>query len=392
MPPTPPPDVVSQFESSPAPQPSLLTVQLENLTAYYQDTVDLAQLAMQQEVSIASSGKPGSQTENFYNMFPLLLVGDIVGINGDTTVTGLYLSKNVVTVSSTTVTRANPNVAIINGVPITSAGLMISDAPIIGLRYDYFKVLCLDPMAPATTPPMTMEIGSITASGVSGKPMSPGQPADITGGDWAITGGTGAFLGVTGQMGGGGGGGTIRMASVTEDPSQRRNNAVNANPPATATMGLYVIPLTPPHIIEVFHAAYGNNAPTPVSLAHPANVGETLTLYATGLGPVRYKNEASAWVNVPIGQLFPANTTVISPVTVTIGNRMAAIQSATGYPDVSNGYSVEFIVPPVSTAGLTITSIQISSAWIRSAVVKLYVFGVPPSLSSDISYLVPILL
>ena len=139
---------------------------------------------MQQEVSIASSGKPASnQTENFYNMFPLLLVGDIVGIDGDTTVTGLYLSKNVVTISSTTVTRANPNVAIINGVPIASAGLMISDAPIIGLRYDHLKILCLDPMAPATTPPMTMEIGSITASGVSGKPLSPGQPADITGGD-----------------------------------------------------------------------------------------------------------------------------------------------------------------------------------------------------------------
>ena len=378
-----------RFEKFPAPQPTLLIVWLDCVTAYIQDTVGLDDLAMKAKVPIDVSIKPNNPKSPFYNMFPLVVVGDIVRINGDP-VNGLYLSKNLVTWSSPTQTPANPNVATINGVPITSAGMMVSDAPIVGFRHDIFKILSPDPDDP--TGATLMEIGSITAAGVSGKPMPPGQPAEITGGDWAITGGTGAFLGVTGQMGGGGGGGTIRMASVTEDPSQRRNNAVNANPPATATMGLYVIPLTPPHIIEVFHAAYGNNAPTPVSLAHPANVGETLTLYATGLGPVRYKNEASAWVNVPIGQLFPANTTVISPVTVTIGNRMAAIQSATGYPDVSNGYSVEFIVPPVSTAGLTITSIQISSAWIRSAVVKLYVFGVPPSLSSDISYLVPILL
>jgi hypothetical protein len=364
MPPTPPPDVVSQFENSPAPQPTLLTVQLENLTAYYQDTVDLAQLAMQQEVSIASSGKPGSQTENFYNMFPLLLVGDIVGINDDTTVTGLYLSKNIVTISSTTVTPANPNVAMINGVPITSAGEMISDAPIIGFRHDIFKILYPDPMAPATTPPTTMEIGSITASGVSGKPMPPGQPAEITGGDWAITGGTGAFLGVTGQMGGQAGtasGAGIRAASVQEDPSQRRINAKNASSPApapyfTGAMGLYVIPMMPPQIIPVLP---------------PAHAGHTLTLYATGLGPVRYQSGAT-WVDVPVGQPFPANTTVISPVTITIDGTPIPIgpPNAQGVPGFSNGYQVEFTVPNLAPGHYPI---QISSAWVQSAAVKLHI-------------------
>ena len=466
--PLPPDSVTEKLKGFAAPQPTLLTVHLDNVTAYIQDSldltsppmisttgntngkaltvssgtglvvgmgvsgrdipagatlasgsgtlwelsipaavpangvaltftniiVDLVHSAMQPNVSIDISIKPNNPKSPFYNMFPLVVVGDIVGINGDPTVTGLYLSKNLVTISSSVPATAAPT-----STPI-SAGQMVSDAPIVGFRHDIFKILYPDTLptpppynAPverllSPLPPVTMELGSITAAGVSGQPVPPGGPLEIQGGDWAITGGTGAFLGVTGQMGGGEGGGAIRMASVTEDPSQRRNNAANANPPATATMGLYVIPLMPPQIINVFHDASGlNPLPMPVTLDNPAKVGDRLILYATGLGPVRYQDVNNDWVDVPIGQPFPPNATVISPVSVTINTTQflfglwnhftvpIAPQSAQGCQGFSNGYSVEFILPGSSSIPFFgEASIQINSAWIPSAAIPLYMF------------------
>jgi hypothetical protein len=338
MPPILPPDVIGQFENFPAPQPVLLSVYLANVTAYYQDTVDLTLLARQPNAPINTANLAKN------NFLPLEVVADIVQINDDTTVKGLYLSKNLVTKSSPTAAAGS--------------GTMISDATITGFRQDIFKILYPDPMA---TPPTTMEIGSITASGVSGKdvppggPLAPGGTPVIGGGDWAITGGTGAFLGVTGQMGGQGGTGTglIRAASVTEDPSYRK---ANASPNDIATMFLNVISMMPPQIIPVLP---------------PAQAGHPLTLYATGLGPVRYQSGAT-WVDVPIGQPFPADTTVISPVTITIGSTSIPIAplNAQGVPGFSNGYQVEFTVPNLAPGHY---SIQISSAWIQSAAATLHV-------------------
>ena len=155
-----PPDVIQQFEKFAAPQPTLLTVHLANVTAYYQDTVDLMLLATLPAAPITTANLAKN------NFFPLEVVGDMVQINDDITVKGLYLSKNLVTKSS----------------PVAPAGTMISDAAITGFRHDIFKILYPDPMAPATTPPTTMEIGSITAAGVSGQPVAPGGSPE-TGGE-----------------------------------------------------------------------------------------------------------------------------------------------------------------------------------------------------------------
>ena len=228
--------------------------------------------------------------------------------------------------------------------------MLISDASITGFRHDIFKILNLDYTA----------IGSIMAAGVSGQPFAPGGPTEIQGGDWAIIGGTGAYLGVSGQMGGqgGAGGGTIRATSVREDPSLRRSLAGPGN---FTTIYLYVIPMMRPQIISVFHAAVGNEPPKPVTHAHPAKAGDHLILYAAGLGPVT--------PNVPVGEQFPPNpqSTVISPVTLTIGSTVIPIAtgSAQGVPAFTNGYSVAFTVPTGVPPGET--SIQVTSAWIPSA-------------------------
>jgi len=106
-------NVVQQFEKVAAPQPTLLTVSLANLTAYYQNTVDLSSLATKPDALINTADLANN------NFFPIEVVGDIVQINDDNTVKGLYLSKNLVTQSSPT--------------PL-SLGTMISDASIIGFR------------------------------------------------------------------------------------------------------------------------------------------------------------------------------------------------------------------------------------------------------------------
>ncbi len=329
-----PPDVGPEFQKFPAPQPTLLTVYLTNITAYYQDTVDLTALATLPQATINTANLMKN------NFFPLEVIADIAQINGDA-VKGLYLSKNLVTKSGHDPSGTT-----------APQGTVISDASITGFRHDIFKILNQDDTA----------IGSIMAAGVSGQPFAPGGPPKIQGGDWAIIGGTGVYLGASGQMGGqggaGGGGGTIRATSVREDPSLRRSLAGPSN---FTTIYLYVIPMIRPQIISVFHAAVGNEPPKPVTHDHPAKAGDHLILYATGLGPVT--------PNVPVGEAFPPNpqSTVISPVTVTIGSTVIPIAtgSAQGVPGYTNGYSVGFTVPTGIPPGET--SIQVTSAWIPSA-------------------------
>jgi len=108
----------------------------------------------------------------------------------------------------------------------------------------------------------------------------------------AIIGGTGAFLGMRGQAStitALPGATSIRQASVTEDPSNRR---------ALGGGGLYhlvfhLVPLQRPDVMSVFHSDF-----TPVSTSSPARAGETLIVSATGLGPTN--------PGVDPGQPFPA--------------------------------------------------------------------------------------
>src|SRR3989442_2642995 len=70
-------------------------------------------------------------------------------------------------------------------------------------------------------------IGTIMASEVGFGAPPPGAPLTSIGNNKAITGGTGAFLGVRGQMGFSQTAG-IRIASVSEDPANRRMHGCGA--------------------------------------------------------------------------------------------------------------------------------------------------------------------
>jgi uncharacterized protein (TIGR03437 family) len=100
-----------------------------------------------------------------------------------------------------------------------------------------------------------------------------------------------------------------------------------------------------------------------VTAANPAHSGETLTLFATGLGPVR------AAINP--GQPFPASPLAVvnSPVYVKVNGADATVLYSGGYPGAVNGYQVNFTLPPGVALGTA--SLQLSSAWVMGDTVRI---------------------
>jgi hypothetical protein len=203
------------------------------------------------------------------------------------------------------------------------------------------------------------QIGTIHIDGFIGGNSAPGAPKDMpTGGGYTVTGGSGAFLGVRGYfettpyING------ARFTSACEDPSLRR---VYAGTLGRRTGVLYLIPLSQPKVLTTPNGPAVVHADrTLVTTASPAKAGETLTLFATGLGPTR--------PGVDPGQPFTRDPlqAVNSPVQVLVnGNAVNALYAA-GFPGTTDEYWVDFQIPS-GTAGQT--SIQVSSAWMAGPVV-----------------------
>ena len=187
-------------------------------------------------------------------------------------------------------------------------------------------------------------------------------------GGWGsvVVGGSGAFLGVTGQGCGVSGGGTplggSRISSVTEDPANRRINGGG-----TTYSVLCLIPRTRPEVVTnaAGPAIVHSNDYSPVTPAKPAKPGEILTLFASGLGPTR--------PGVDPGQPFTADPqqSVIAPVEVLVNGKSSQVLYAGGYPGAVDRYQVNFQVPDATTPGMA--SVQMTSAWIPGPEVKMAV-------------------
>src|SRR5262249_44433410 len=142
----------------------------------------------------------------------------------------------------------------------------------------------------------------------------PGAPLGSIGNNKAITGGTGAFLGVRGQVGLGQSA-AIRIASVTEDPANRRLNGGG-----TSRHLIQAFPMSRPEIVgtatgpAIFHADFSQ-----VTEAKPAKSGEVLMVRATGLGPTR--------PGVESGSPFPSEALqqVNSPVALSVNGQQAEV-------------------------------------------------------------------
>ena len=184
-------------------------------------------------------------------------------------------------------------------------------------------------------------VGTIFFRGLFGGTPPPGSSAGAARSNMNITGGTGAFLGARGQAGGIGAF-SPRVASVTEDPANRR-----ANGGGTQSIVLQILPLFSPEVIvtQTGPAVVHSSDFSLVTASKPAKAGEILTLFASGLGPT---NPA-----VPYRRPFPAGPApvVTSPVVVKVNGNSAQALYAGGYPGATDGYQVNFQVPAGTAPG-----------------------------------------
>ena len=313
-----------------AQSPVILDLDLENETNYLYDTFDYSKMGTDPGLTNPAGG--------FKTFAISVAVDDIVAVNGKPA-KGVFLFKGFGARLST-----NP------GPGSTQADVNRFAA------YDlYIEILQPD----GTT------IGTLMATGMFGGSVPPGAPATGTGtgANFTIVGGTGAFLGARGQMVSAPQktpGVARRLASVTEDPSNRRQKIG----PSYQRWVLQVIPMVRPEVMTgetgpaVLHADF-----TPVTQAKPARVGEVLILNAKGLGPTK--------AGLPPGQTFPSEPLAVvnSPVEVLVNGTATDTINQIGVPGTTDTYRVDFRVPDGVAAGTA--RVQLRAAWVEGSAVEI---------------------
>lgn len=127
---------------------------------------------------------------------------------------------------------------------------------------------------------------------------------------------------------------------------------VRAAAPALFTYLVTVPPILPPAVAGTIGSsywqatAYHGGTAIPADLANPAQVGEALATYGTGLGATN--PAVAAGTGAPSS---PPARTVVTP-RVVIGNRDATVTFSGLVPGLAGVYQVNIIVPPGLTPGL----------------------------------------
>ena len=143
-----------------------------------------------------------------------------------------------------------------------------------------------------------------------------------------------------------------RGASTSEDPANRR---INGGGKLRIVFTLY--PKSRPTLVTTANGpAVVHSDGKLVSNSNPAQAGETLTLYATGLGPTT--------PSVTFGQAFPQGAASVAnaPIEVLINGKSSSVLYAGGYPGSIDGYQVNFRLPAALSPGNA--SLRLTAAWI----------------------------
>ena len=321
-----------QLSLAQVPPVQVMSIDVQNTTSYSEDVTDISQYATNPNPTPRNPGR---------NFWFLLEIKDIVAVNGHPA-KGTYISHD----------------RTVNFNPTPAPGGAIADTLRNSQNLATFEILSSD----------GNPIGMIAAVGLSnGSP--PGLPGDapqggpvgLTQANFAITGGTGAYLALRGQYGQTVTATTVsnRAASVTEDPANRR-----ANGGGRQRYLLKVIPADWPRVVRTTAGAACFHADSSLVTAdNPAASGELLTVQVTGLGPT-----------VPVvdpGHPFPVDsvTQVNSPVDVTVNGQPAEVVTKVGWPGLVDTYRVDFRVPDATASG--ISRIQLSAAWIAGETVNI---------------------
>ncbi len=299
-----------------AERPVTLIIEVDNAVLYRGDVTDSTKLARDPGVTTPLPARAFQYTQ---------AVGDIVAVNG-TPAKGLWVYR-----TAALSPRVNPQ-----------PGQTIADYDGDGGVFCFWQILGPD----------GRWIGNLLDGG--------GFPASYH----TITGGAGAFLGVTGEhrfLE------TIRpqrTASVTEDPANRRINGGGK----WRTI-FYMWPKYRPSVdvTAAGPAVYHTADFSPVTATSPARAGEILTIGARNLGPTRPE------LLPPGTRPFKADPVEVvnSPVEVTVNGKEAEVINKIGWPGTYDLYRVDFRVPAALSAGMA--TLQLTAAWIPGPEVKIAV-------------------
>jgi uncharacterized protein (TIGR03437 family) len=302
---------------------TVLTIEMENVVRYTENFSNPAKngtSTIQETQSIAP-----------VTFYPGTFLGDIVAVNGRKSKGAGVARMNWVGLS------ANP-----------SGSQSISDVN----RFEAVDILFEIQQADGTS------IGAIVMTGLTGGEPPLGAPKTGGAGNFAVIGGTGAFLGARGQAA------TIvsgrRATSTLENPINRRTFA-----PGIWKIVVQLIPMRTPEIAVTANGPAITHASdnSLVTAAKPAHAGEILTLFASGLGPTR--------PGVDPGQAFTASPAqvVSSPIDVLVNGKAGDVLYAGGYPNTVDGYQVNFRLPDDTAPGTA--AIRLNAAWIAGSDVRI---------------------
>ena len=301
--------------------PTILQVDVENWVGYASDVTDSSKVAK----------TPGTLTNTPQaNFGEWVQLADVIAINGSPARGAMILRTFGVQLTP----NPQPGQAIAD-VSRTSAA---------EFRWEFLK-------------PDGTQIGSIYVMALSGGSPSPGSPQGAATGSGAIVGGTGAFVGARGTMNSARS--ALRATSQAEDPSMRRINGGG-----TGRFLFQIFPLARPEVVvtadglSVFHADFSL-----VTAERFAKPGETLTLYAKGLGPTSPTlNPGDPFPNEPLA-------VATSPIEVLVDGRATPAINQVGVPGTTDTYRIDFLVPDTTATGMI--PIQLSAAWFKGGAVRI---------------------
>jgi hypothetical protein len=307
------------------PQPAILTIEMQNVVQYDESFTNPQKngtsTAMEAQIAAPVTFYPGT------------FVADIVAVNG-TKAKGATVAR-IFWVGLNTNPSGSQGIADVN-------------------RFQAMDILLEIQQADGTS------VGTIVLTGVTGGIPPVGAPKSGVTGNFAVTGGTGAFLGARGQAA------TImnthRATSTFENPINRRTFLSGI-----WNMVIQLIPMTTPEVVltSAGPAIVHSSGYSPVTAAKPAHPGEVLTLLASGLGPTR--------PGVDPGQAFPDGPAQVasSPIDVLVNGKPGDFLFAGGYPNTVNSYQVNFRIPGDTAPGTA--EIQLRAAWVAGTAVKIRV-------------------
>ena len=258
-----------------SPAPTILTIEMENVVQYQENYANLPKNGTS-SVMEAPIGPPSTFSPGYF-------IGDIAAINGRKS-KGTTFARNLY----------------VNLNPSPSGSQAIADIS----RFQAMEILLEIQQADGTA------VGTIVLTGVTGGEAPLGAPKSAPTGNFAVIGGTGAFLGARGQAA------TIsnsfRGTSTFENPINRRTF-----PAGTWKLVIQLLPLSTPEVVSIAAGPVIVHSSdfSLVTAASPAHAGEVLALLASGLGPTR--------PGVDPGQVFTASPAQIvnSPIDVLVNGK-----------------------------------------------------------------------